>query len=543
MVIFLNMDKKYDIFISYRRVDSEGRTSGRDIARTIKLELDRRGYKVLFDNSEIKDNEFEDVILPAIHNSAVFIVVLSKDALLRCSNKKDWVRREIETALNSGCKVIPVSPDGAFSGYPTELPDSLFAFAELQVSEISMGPLFQISIDKLDEERIKNYIKKESSKKEEVDLQSRNGIMGSETTHQESQTKTKERYFAFISYSRKDLKIATEIKKEIESVCKYECWMDLEGIESGDQFEDVIISAIDNSKIVIFLMSNNSMSSVYSKKEVRYADSIKKKIVPVSIDNSKPSGWFLFNFGGTDVIDYNNVEQKKKLFTNLVEWSKSLRPQKNEKLPLIFTKGNDYLPVIHLFLLIDTSGSMYGERIEATNMAFSNVLSSFEILNPDIEIRIAVLEFNSSVRWMHEIPQPLDSFVWMPLEPGGLTQMGEALSTLNGKMQRTGYFNSYLCKGSIIPSLIILLTDGEPTDDYSKGLKEIIENPYFKKATKFAIGIGDDFSIKPLVDFTGNHKTVFQIKDENASSDLTSLLTRLITMGLYAGSVSSLNND
>ena len=46
-----------------------------------------------------------------------------------------------------------------------------------------------------------------------------------------------------------------------------------------------------------------------------------------------------------------------------------------------------------------------------------------------------------------------------------------------------------------------------------------------------------------LVEFTGNHKTVFQIKDENASTDLSSLLTRLITMGLYAGSVSLLNND
>ena len=67
----MEMNSKYDIFISYRRVDSEGRTSGRDIARTIKLELEKRGYKVFFDYSEIRDNEFENVILPAIHNSAV----------------------------------------------------------------------------------------------------------------------------------------------------------------------------------------------------------------------------------------------------------------------------------------------------------------------------------------------------------------------------------------------------------------------------------------------------------------------------------------
>ena len=355
--------------------------------------------------------------------------------------------------------------------------------------------------------------------------------------------KQEKEYFAFISYSRKDLDIATAIKKEIETICNCECWMDMEGIESGDQFEDIIISAIENSKIVIFLMSNNSMSSEYSKKEMRYADSIKKKIVPITIDGSEPRGWFLFNFGGTDVIDYNNSEQKNKFISNIREWSKVGNNAKSKTIPLIFTDDKGLMPIIHLFLLIDTSGSMSGERIEAINMAFSNVLSSFEIMNPDVEIRIAVLEFSSSVKWMYEIPQPLDSFKWLPLESGGLTQMGEALCELDNKMQRTSFFNSDLCIGSIFPSLIILLTDGEPTDNYSMGLEKISGNIYFKKATKFAIAIGDDVSLQSLVDFTGNNKAVFRINDEDAPIHLHSLLTRLLTMGLYAGSVSSLNNE
>ena len=149
---------EYDIFMSYRRVDSESRTSGRDIARTIKLELEKRGYSVFFDYSEIKDNEFENVILPAIYNSTVFIVVLSKDALLRCVNKEDWVRREIEKAIECGSKIIPVSPDGAFYGWPKNLPESLSPLTKQQISEISMGSLFEKSIDKLEEERIKYTI-------------------------------------------------------------------------------------------------------------------------------------------------------------------------------------------------------------------------------------------------------------------------------------------------------------------------------------------------------------------------------------------------
>ena len=42
---------------------SEGRTSGRGIVRIIKLEFEKREYKVFFDYSEIKDNEYENVTL------------------------------------------------------------------------------------------------------------------------------------------------------------------------------------------------------------------------------------------------------------------------------------------------------------------------------------------------------------------------------------------------------------------------------------------------------------------------------------------------
>lgn len=147
------MASGYDIFISYRRFDAEGRTGGRDIARTLKLELEKRGYKVFFDYSDIKDDDFEKVILPSIQQSKVFILVLSKDALNRCVHEGDWVRREIETAIRSGCKLVPISPDGAFAGWPDNLPDSIIPLTRQQISEVSMGPLFEKSIDKMEEDR------------------------------------------------------------------------------------------------------------------------------------------------------------------------------------------------------------------------------------------------------------------------------------------------------------------------------------------------------------------------------------------------------
>lgn len=150
------MDKnlKYDIFISYRRFDSKGRASGRDIARTIKLELEKRGYKVFFDYSELKDNEFENIILPAVKNSKALLFVLSEDSLIRCANEGDWVRREIYTAIEANVKIIPVNPDNSFNGWPENLPKELEPMKRQQFSDINMGSLFEKSIDKLIEDRL-----------------------------------------------------------------------------------------------------------------------------------------------------------------------------------------------------------------------------------------------------------------------------------------------------------------------------------------------------------------------------------------------------
>ena len=128
-------------------------------------------------------------------------------------------------------------------------------------------------------------------------------------------------YYAFISYSRKDMAFAKEIKNEVERITGQVCWMDMTGIQTGEQFEESIISAIDNSRYLILLLSESSMQSVYVKKEVTYADLVEKKILPINIDGCSPKGWYLFNFGRIDTIDYNIEDQKNKFYSNLKSWS------------------------------------------------------------------------------------------------------------------------------------------------------------------------------------------------------------------------------
>lgn len=119
------MKQYYDILISNRRLDEQGNISGRDQTRLIAKQLELEGYHLFFDYSEIKDNEFDKGIIPIVENSKVFILVLTKDAINRCKNEGDWVRKEIETAIKSDSKVINVSPDNTFNGWLSNLPSSL----------------------------------------------------------------------------------------------------------------------------------------------------------------------------------------------------------------------------------------------------------------------------------------------------------------------------------------------------------------------------------------------------------------------------------
>ena len=145
----------YDIFISYRRTDKEGKTSGRDIARSIEKELKLRGYKVFFDYSECIDEGYEDVIISAIRECKYFLLILTKDALDRCAQENDWVTREIKEAIRTNRKIIPINPDNQFQKYPINLPIDISSIMSIQNSQVDMGALFEKSIDKLEEDRLK----------------------------------------------------------------------------------------------------------------------------------------------------------------------------------------------------------------------------------------------------------------------------------------------------------------------------------------------------------------------------------------------------
>ncbi|MBR3940693.1 MAG: TIR domain-containing protein [Bacteroidaceae bacterium] len=128
------------------------------------------------------------------------------------------------------------------------------------------------------------------------------------------------KYNIFVSYSRADIDIVRKLVDDIHTKSNARCWVDWDGIESGDQFVDVIINAIDKVNTVLFILSDNSMSSEFARMEIDYARNTGKKIVPVVVDGGKLRGWFLFFFGSVDYIDIKVPMQYDKLLRNIGDW-------------------------------------------------------------------------------------------------------------------------------------------------------------------------------------------------------------------------------
>lgn len=134
-------------------------------------------------------------------------------------------------------------------------------------------------------------------------------------------------YDIFISYSREDRESASNLANCLTQE-GFSVWWDRK-IPSGKSFEAVIQSAIDQSKCVIVLWSNQSVESDWVKEEASLGKS-RNTLIPILIDNvSIPLG-----FGRThtaNLVDWN-FQQSDLEFKKLIEDIHLMINQKDHKL-------------------------------------------------------------------------------------------------------------------------------------------------------------------------------------------------------------------
>lgn len=126
------------------------------------------------------------------------------------------------------------------------------------------------------------------------------------------------------------------------------------------------------------------------------------------------------------------------------------------------------LPV---YLLLDTSGSMSGEPIEAVKNGVQIMISSLRQNPQAIETAfLSVITFDSSAQQIIPLTD-LASFQMVDIKATGVTALGDALKLVSSKIDSEVAKTTTEQKGDWKP-LVFIMTDGIPTDDWQSGLNE-----------------------------------------------------------------------
>lgn len=147
------------------------------------------------------------------------------------------------------------------------------------------------------------------------------------------------------------------------------------------------------------------------------------------------------------------------------------------------------LPV---YLLLDTSGSMFGEPIEAVKNGMQTLLSTLRGDPYALETAyLSVITFNSKAEQIVPLTE-LATFQQPNINATGCTALGEALSLLSRRVDEEVTKTTPEVKGDWRP-LVFIMTDGQPTDNLNQGLEEFHKRK-FGMVVACAAGHGADIN-------------------------------------------------
>ncbi|HWX75897.1 MAG TPA: VWA domain-containing protein [Candidatus Acidoferrales bacterium] len=157
---------------------------------------------------------------------------------------------------------------------------------------------------------------------------------------------------------------------------------------------------------------------------------------------------------------------------------------------------------LHFIWLCDCSGSMEEKgKIQALNNAIRETIPHMQSTaedNPNANVLVRAIKFSDGAQWHISQPTPVADFKWNDLIASGVTDMGKALTMVAAELSIPPMTDRAL------PPVLVLISDGQPTDDFSSGLKALMDQPWGKKAVRIAIGVGEDADLDCLQKFMGH---------------------------------------
>jgi uncharacterized protein YegL len=146
-----------------------------------------------------------------------------------------------------------------------------------------------------------------------------------------------------------------------------------------------------------------------------------------------------------------------------------------------------------VIVLADVSGSMAEKlggsdterKIDALNASIRDLFLGCAEPNPKAIISVAVITFGNGVAQSAVPLTVVKQAKWENAQPSGDTPLGKALTAA----KRTVDEKNVIRTGSYRP-VLVLATDGVPTDSWTGPLKELNDGLRSRQADRFALGIG-----------------------------------------------------
>ena len=202
---------------------------------------------------------------------------------------------------------------------------------------------------------------------------------------------------------------------------------------------------------------------------------------------------------------------------------------------------------INVILVVDTSKSMQGKRIEQVNSSIKEIkdyLIDLEDENANIDFYLSILTFSTTAKWLTKREGESVKSITLPtIKTGGYSNIHLAYHELNEVMKKESQGGIMPDYGGIAP-IVLLLTDGHP----SKGnIKEEIallkQKPWYNAALKYGIAIelNDDRTNKVLKEFVNEDGDVINVVDQNKLKNIIKII--VLTASKVKSSASKINNN
>ncbi len=174
-----------------------------------------------------------------------------------------------------------------------------------------------------------------------------------------------------------------------------------------------------------------------------------------------------------------------------------------------------YYPVI---LLLDVSGSMSGDPINALHAAVTEMVNSFSAQRTrEKMIKIAIITFGGDRANLHmpytDAPDAQANGV-PRFSTSGMTPLGSALREAKRIID-----DKSLTPGKWYIPAVVLVSDGEPNDEWRSPLQNFINDGRTARCIRIGVPIGTGANVSMMETFTGDRAMIFYAQDVSSIAD------------------------